>query len=182
MGDLKVYFVTPDKDTTKTDGVHDFLEFVKEKGEVSITPLGPFSDDVGTAMSFLRDSLNNADVVVLLPTTIRDANEYLYFVAGIAYGFGVPIVGMGPEFCEFSFLAPAKNGQLFETSNQIHPVSRVFEKGMDNYEVLLKTIVKAANNCVSPKEDDEDFEKPAFHVKIGRTVSEKEYRAKKARK
>lgn len=183
MSELKIYFVTPNKDAKRTNEVHKFLKFVKEKGEVSITPIGPFSDDPATGMTFLRDSLNHADVVVLCPGTGRDVNEELYFVAGIAYGFGIPIVGMGPDFCEFSFLAPKQNGgEPFESSEQIYPVHRVFESGSDNYEVLLQTIVKAANTCVSVTTNEKEEDKAAFHIEEGKEVSEREYRERKNRK
>jgi hypothetical protein len=102
-------------------------------------------------------------------------------VAGVAFGFGIPIVGIGPEFCEFSFMAP-KGEELFENSKQIYPVYRVLVNNLDNYEILLQTIVKAANECVTvetSKIDEND--KVAFHVEQGRKVSETQYRAHKAK-
>lgn len=133
---IRVYIVS---DMSTMDEVDKFKKFVKEKGEQEIIFVGSVSDDVNQRQTRLTDSMNTTDVCIFIPNYTGD-NDMLYFKVGVAFANSIPIIGVGPGFCNKSFLIESD-----DFKKNIITVQNSFESEED-FEKVLSQIYYAAKN------------------------------------
>lgn len=129
---LKVFIIT---DMYHMENANKFVKFVKDKGEIDIKFIGPYSDIESDRSISLLDAMNHTDVCIFLPE-IYGKNDRLYFQVGVAYANNIPIIGVGPGFCNESFLL-----ECGEFKDKFVAVQNVFESEEDFQWVLSKIVV-----------------------------------------